>query len=78
MNDHNVKLHDRLDIASVGKGQGLGLVAREKIPPRALLFSIPARIAISAHSTDSSFPRLRDRIKSAGSCPFDLQVCLLL
>ena len=70
----HVKLHDRLEIASVGHGQGLGFVAREKIPPGALLFSVPARIAISARSTEISFHRLRDSVKSAGSCPFDLQV----
>ena len=74
MSKVGVKLHPGLEIASFGSGQGLGVVARRPISPGQLLFTIPARIAISARSADDSLPELKRSLAAAGDCPFDLQV----
>ena len=74
MNKIGAKLHPGLEIASFGNGQGLGVVTRRPISPGQLLFTIPARIAISARSADDSLPELKRSLAAAGDCPFDLQV----
>ena len=70
-----VRLHRELEITRVGKGQGLGLVAQQRISRGELLFTIPARMAISGLSAERLPLRLRKSLEAAGDCPFDLQVC---